>query len=243
MLLALIRPSRSANLAKLDLRFRQFTSEGVVFQEAGLAKQSRTGKPRAEFFFPAFTDSVLCPRATLPIYEGRTEAFRTGGDLEQSRLFLAVIKPHRPVSSSTLARWLKALLGKAGIDTGIFKAHSVRGAAAFAAANADVMISDILTGVRSQSLQGFTTSQFGVAYLEQQCSPKVGQTNYKIPQLIWRPSLLKYNYRMAQPTEWVPAILDYMRKVRSNISTSHPILPTRYVRKGECTASTSQYGG
>ena len=49
-----------------------------------------------------------------------------------------------------------------------------------------------------------------------------GQSHYKLPQLIWRPSLLKYNYRMAQPTEWVPAILDYMKKVRSNISTSHP---------------------
>ena len=23
-----------------------------------------------------------------------------------------------------------------------------------------------------------------------------------------------YNYRMAQPTQWVPAILDYMKKVR-----------------------------
>jgi len=37
-----------------------------------------------------------------------------------------------------------------------------------------------------------------------------------------RRSLLKYNYRMAQPTKWVPAILDYMKKVKSNISTSHP---------------------
>ena len=41
--------------------------------------------------------------------------------------------------------------------------------------------------------------------------------------LIWRLSLQKYNYRMAQPTNWVPAILDYMKKAKSNISTSHPI--------------------
>ena len=27
------------------------------------------------------------------------------------------------------------------------------------------------------------------------------------------------NYRMAQPTQWVPAILDYMKKARSHIST------------------------
>jgi hypothetical protein len=40
---------------------------------------------------------------------------------------------------STLARWLKSLLGKAGIDTGIFKFHSVRGAATSAAANADIL--------------------------------------------------------------------------------------------------------
>ncbi len=27
------------------------------------------------------------------------------------------------------------------------------------------------------------------------------------------------NYRMAQPTQWAPAILDYMKKVKSSIST------------------------
>ena len=30
---------------------------------------------------------------------------------------------------------------------------------------------------------------------------------------------------MAQPTQWVPAILDYMKKAKSNISTSHPYPP------------------
>ncbi len=27
------------------------------------------------------------------------------------------------------------------------------------------------------------------------------------------------NYRMAQPTQWAPAILDYMKKAKSSIST------------------------
>ena len=30
------------------------------------------------------------------------------------------------------------------------------------------------------------------------------------------------NYRMAQTTEWLPAILDYMKNVKSNISMSRP---------------------
>ena len=47
MILALTRPSRSADLVRLDLQYRRHTPEGVVFQEPGLAKQSRQGKPRA----------------------------------------------------------------------------------------------------------------------------------------------------------------------------------------------------
>ena len=65
MILALTRPSRSTDLVELDLRFRRFVPEGVVFQEVGLAKQSRMGKPRAEFFFPAFEETRLCPVAMI----------------------------------------------------------------------------------------------------------------------------------------------------------------------------------
>ena len=145
MLLALTRPSRSADLTRLDLRFRRYTPEGVVFQEAGLAKQSRQKNPKTEFFFPAFfQNSTLCPMATLRIYEQKTESFRSQEIEGRTRLFLAVVRPHKPVSSSTLARWLKSMMEKAGIDTGIFKAHSVRGAATSAAASAGVTTADIL---------------------------------------------------------------------------------------------------
>ena len=49
--------------------------------------------------------------------------------VEKTELFLAIVKQHKPISYSTLARWLKSVLEKAGIDTTIFKAHSVMGAA------------------------------------------------------------------------------------------------------------------
>ena len=54
MLLALTRPSRSADFSQLDIRFRKYLPEGVVFQPTKLAKQSRQSKTIAEFFFPAF---------------------------------------------------------------------------------------------------------------------------------------------------------------------------------------------
>ena len=52
MLLALTRPSRSADLSQLDVGARQYTPEGVTFTPRCLSKQSRQGKPIARFFFP-----------------------------------------------------------------------------------------------------------------------------------------------------------------------------------------------
>ena len=57
MLLALTRPSRSADLASLQLSHRRFSPEGVMFLPAALAKQSRQGKLLKEFFFLSFPHS------------------------------------------------------------------------------------------------------------------------------------------------------------------------------------------
>ena len=54
------------------------------------------------------------------------------------------MKPHKPVSSATIARWLREVLRLAGIDVSIFSAHSVRGASTSAAAGAGVTTNDIL---------------------------------------------------------------------------------------------------
>ena len=59
-------------------------------------------------------------------------------------MFLALIKPYKAVTSSTIARWLKSLLEAAGIDTSVFTAHSVRGASSSVAANLGITTNDIL---------------------------------------------------------------------------------------------------
>ena len=48
------------------------------------------------------------------------------------------------MTSSTIARWLKTCLSDAGIDTSIFKAHSVRGASSSKAAATGITTADIL---------------------------------------------------------------------------------------------------
>ena len=41
---------------------------------------------------------------------------------------ISLIKPHRPVSKITVARWIKTTLDNAGIDIGVFSAKSTRAA-------------------------------------------------------------------------------------------------------------------
>ena len=54
-------------------------------------------------------------------------------------LFISYIKPHKPVTLQRIAHRIKDLLGQAGVDTSVFKAHSVQGAAATAALNKGVV--------------------------------------------------------------------------------------------------------
>ena len=83
----------------------------------------------------------LCPVHTLQQYETVTFPLRADG---HRTLFLAVVKPHLPVASCTIAQWLKKVLEDSGIDVSIFSAHSIRGASSSAAAFAGVTTNDIL---------------------------------------------------------------------------------------------------
>ena len=142
MLLALTRPSRSADLASLQVDRCRFSPEGVTFLPATLAKQSRQGRVLKEYFFPSFPHNrELCPVDALRHYIDSTSSLHPEGSV---RLFVALVKPHNPVSSSTIARWLKGMLQQAGVDISIFGAHSVRGASSSSAVAAGMTTSDIL---------------------------------------------------------------------------------------------------
>ena len=82
---------------------------------------------------------------TLRAYEERTESFRVKLPTDSKfQLFLSYIGKHTPVSSSTIARWLKCFMAEAGIDISIFKAHSVRGASCSTTMGAGITTKDIL---------------------------------------------------------------------------------------------------
>lgn len=78
----------------------------------------------------------------MKLYIRRTAPLRSKGN--DSLLFIGSNKPHNPVSSSTVGRWIKDQLKEAGIDTAVFSAHSVRGASASKAMAQGVPIQRIL---------------------------------------------------------------------------------------------------
>ena len=70
--------------------------------------------------------------------------FRGKGDGPKP-LFLSYTRPHKPVTSQRLAHWVKEILPKAGVNTEVFKAYSVRGASTSAALRKGVSLADILS--------------------------------------------------------------------------------------------------
>ena len=142
MLLALTRPSRSADLRSLHINLLRSSPEGIFFLPLGPAKQTKVGKMAQEYFFPKFEENkLLCPVEAVTSYIVKTTSLRIREGKPTNQLLIA---SHHPVTSSTIARWLKTMLEQAGIDTTLFKAHSTRGASVSAAALSGLTTNDIL---------------------------------------------------------------------------------------------------
>lgn len=128
-LLSLCSPQRCSELVQLSLDFMLLAGNQCVFTVPGMTKTRRLGAPLS-FTLEAFPDdSLVCPFVCLRAFLAATDVVR--GD--ERRLFISFRKPHRGVCSATAARWLLSSLSLSGIDTSIFKAHSIRGASASSA--------------------------------------------------------------------------------------------------------------
>ena len=140
MLLALANADRASDLWALDVKFLSMTSEGASFRLASLTKTARPDKPITSCYSP-LPDASLCPVRTLQQYLTRTVNWRESAG--KSNLFLSLNKPHHPVTSATIARWLKQVLREAGVAEN-FSAHSTRATAVSVAFDKGVPISDIM---------------------------------------------------------------------------------------------------
>ncbi len=84
-------------------------------------------------------DQSLCVVTHIRLYLDVTKSIRK----EHNQLLLSYVEPHKPVTASTTARWVKQTLTDAGIDTTTFTTHSTRSASTSAAKLNGLSISDI----------------------------------------------------------------------------------------------------
>lgn len=88
---------------------------------------------------------------TLRFYLEKTKETRKTNKL------LVSYKTFKEVSTSTVARWLKEILKKPGIDEKVFSAHSYRSASTSAAFAGGVQLKDILETANLSNAKTFYT--------------------------------------------------------------------------------------
>lgn len=139
MLLALATAHRVQTLSKINVKNIEITPDRVIIKIAEIIKTSRPGCNQPILQLPFFTDRpTICPVDALLCYVEKTASLRTS-----DYLFIGVRKPHKPIGTQTLSRWLKCTLSECGIDARIFSAHSTRHAATSRAHSLGVSVDTI----------------------------------------------------------------------------------------------------
>lgn len=170
MLLSLTNATRVQTVHKLSVLELQKLKSQFVLKVDGQIKQSRPGKEFSVFNVKAYLpDRRICPYFVLKEYLERTRHIRR----DSTRLFISYIKPHSAVSKDTVARWIKIVLIRSGIDTGTYGPHSVRTAATSKASIKGVPVQDIMStagwtnaGTFQKFYQKTVESRFSAAVLE-----------------------------------------------------------------------------
>lgn len=142
MLMALTNAARIHTINMLSVTGLLKLKSEFVLKLDGLVKQSQPGKQFNALHFKAYPpDRRLCVYFVMKEYLKRTKIIRSD---TESKLLLSYVKPHNAVSKDTVARWVKTVMARSGIDTNVFKPHSVRSAATSKASAKDVPIDEIM---------------------------------------------------------------------------------------------------
>lgn len=127
-LVALSTGHRVQTLASLSVENIVHLKDKLVLHIPKVLKTTRPGNHITVELYRFNENQNLCPVLCLQSYLDRTSPLRN-----QDLVFISFQKPHQPVSTQTLSRWICSALEEAGIPQ-VFKAHSVRGAATSKAA-------------------------------------------------------------------------------------------------------------
>ena len=122
-LIALTSSDRGQTLHKATIHNMKVSSNKIEFVIRERVKNTRKILKPTIITCVSSAISELDVASHVSFYIEKTNEFRD----EKGQLFLSWVTK-KPVVRQSLARWLKQVLGLAGIDTSVYKSHSYRGA-------------------------------------------------------------------------------------------------------------------
>ena len=141
MLVALITGHRMQTLHCMDINCMQKLDDRYRFIIEQSIKSSKPGSAQPVLILPRFEANLdRCIYRFLTCFLDRTVDLRDN----HSKLFISINKPHKPVTKETISKWIKNILGEAGINLDIFKPHSTRAASTSSASRLAVPIQSIM---------------------------------------------------------------------------------------------------
>lgn len=152
LLLALASFCRVSELAAMSRSDITLENSGLLINLTKLRKTQRQGSLKRLEICGFSRDPTLCPVKCVARYLEST------GHLIQNTctaLFVGYNKPHGPVSSSTVARWIKSALILLKVDTSKYSAHSTRGSAASSAFASGTPVDEILAAANWSNAKTF----------------------------------------------------------------------------------------
>ena len=150
--MACVSNQRLHTLSLIDVRHIKFYPSATylfIFDDLKVARQ----RPHFVITLPSLSDKdPLQTIEILQLYLEKTRLFRLD---KHYKLFLSWRPPHKPVTTDTLARWIREVMQAAGINIKAFGVHSVRGASASFALNQNASIDSVLQAGDWSCLQTF----------------------------------------------------------------------------------------
>ena len=123
-LLAILCGQHAREILSL-MNIRNITMEEtcLIIRIGNLLKTSNRKFQNGELKFPKYRENTnICPVTTLKQYLHM--ASKNRGEIKS--LFINHIRPFKPVSKDTIARWIRETLSKAGTDTVYFRRTTPR---------------------------------------------------------------------------------------------------------------------
>ena len=159
LLVALSSAQRLQTLKALNTNNMSIEETKIVFTVVQRLKTSRPGHNSLRVMIPkVLRNKLICPYSHLlhHIYKS-TSLWKLS---DPTQLFISLNKPHKGVTSSNLAIWIKDMLQDCGFSTSVFKAHSRRSAATSKAFLQGASIAEILKLANWSNEKTFTKQYY-----------------------------------------------------------------------------------